>query len=87
MQTADMPNKGIAQNGPQRIPADASLQDIAYELEFIAAIRQGVAESFREIIVRTYRIVYRVGHRNQLIEIIRFWHTRRTTPHLPETEV
>ena len=27
-----------------RIPADASRQDIAYELEFIAAIRQGVAE-------------------------------------------
>ena len=44
-------------------------------------------DSFRELIVRAYRIVYRVDHRNQLIEIIRFWHTRRTTPHLLDGDV
>ena len=39
-----MTNKQIVQDLLNRIPDDASLQDIAYELEFIAAIRQGVAE-------------------------------------------
>jgi plasmid stabilization system protein ParE len=31
-------------------------------------------ESIREIIVRAYRIVYRVDHHARLVEIIRFWH-------------
>ncbi len=39
-----MTNKEIVQDLLQRIPDDASLHDIARELEFIAAIRQGVAE-------------------------------------------
>lgn len=39
-----MTSKQIVPDLPQRIPEDASRQDIAYELEFIAAIRQGVAE-------------------------------------------
>jgi predicted transcriptional regulator len=55
-QTVNMTNKEIVQNLLQRMPDDASLHDIAYELEFIAAIQQGVAEldngqsvSFEEI--------------------------------------
>ena len=44
MQTARMTNKEIVQSVLQRIPDDTSLQDIARELEFIAAVRQGVAE-------------------------------------------
>ena len=44
MQTARMTNKEIVQSLLQRIPDDTSLQDIARELEFIAAVRQGVAE-------------------------------------------
>jgi len=39
-----MTNKEIVQDLLRRIPDDASLQDIARELEFIAAIRQGLAE-------------------------------------------
>ena len=39
-----MANKELVQQLPHRIADDATLQDIAYELEFIAAIRQGVAE-------------------------------------------
>ncbi len=39
-----MTNKEIVQDLLRRIPDDASLQDIARELEFIAAVRQGVAE-------------------------------------------
>lgn len=39
-------------------------------------------ESVREIVVRTYRIVYRVDHQTHSIEIIRFWHPARDTPEL-----
>lgn len=44
MQTSVMTNKEIVQDLLSRIPDDASLQDIARELEFIAAVRQGLAE-------------------------------------------
>jgi predicted transcriptional regulator len=44
MQTAVMTNKEIVQDLLRRIPDDASLQDIARELEFIAAVRQGLTE-------------------------------------------
>ncbi|HKG47799.1 MAG TPA: hypothetical protein VKB02_13775 [Pyrinomonadaceae bacterium] len=39
-----MTNKEIVQDLLQRIPVDTSLQDIARELEFIAAVRQGLSE-------------------------------------------
>ena len=43
-QTSTMTNKEIVQDLLRRMPDDASLQDIARELEFIAAVRQGLAE-------------------------------------------
>ena len=43
-QTSAMTNKEIVQDLLRRIPDDASLQDIARELEFIAAVRQGLSE-------------------------------------------
>jgi len=43
-QTAGMTNKEIVQDLLRRIPDDASLQDIARELEFIAAVREGLSE-------------------------------------------
>jgi len=39
-----MTNKQIVQDLLRRIPDDASLKDIARELEFIAAVRQGLSE-------------------------------------------
>jgi hypothetical protein len=42
--TSAMTNKEIVQDLLRRIPDDASLQDIAQELEFIAAVREGLAE-------------------------------------------
>jgi predicted transcriptional regulator len=39
-----MTNKEIVQDLLRRIPDDASLYDIAKELEFIAAVREGVEE-------------------------------------------
>ena len=44
MQTIAMTNKEIVQDLLRRIPDDTSLQDIARELEFIAAVRQGLTE-------------------------------------------
>jgi toxin ParE1/3/4 len=40
-------------------------------------------ESVREIIVRSYRIVYRLSHNDRSIEIIRFWHAGRGSPKIP----
>ena len=37
-------------------------------------------EALREIIVRNYRVVYRVDHDKLLIEVIRVWHARRGVP-------
>ena len=37
----------------------------------------------REIICRSYRIIYRLQHREQRIEIVRFWHGARGFPHIP----
>jgi predicted transcriptional regulator len=39
-----MSNKEIVEDLLQRIPESASLHDIAQEIEFIAAVRQGLAE-------------------------------------------
>ena len=39
-----MSDKQIVEDLLQRIPEDASLHDIAREIEFIAAVRQGLTE-------------------------------------------
>ena len=39
-----MTDKEIVQDLLRRVPDNASLQDIARELEFIAAVRQGLTE-------------------------------------------
>lgn len=39
-------------------------------------------ESIREIIVRAYRIIYRVTHQTRSIEVIRFWHAGRGMPEI-----
>ena len=36
----------------------------------------------REIIVRSYRVVYRVNHAERRIEVVRFWHAARGKPQL-----
>jgi len=41
-------------------------------------------ESIRELIARSYRIVYRLRDDKQLIEIVRFWHAGRGTPYIVE---
>jgi toxin ParE1/3/4 len=41
----------------------------------------------REIICRSYRIIYRLQHKDQKIEIVRFWHGARGFPHIPGKQV
>jgi len=40
------------------------------------------ADSIRELIVKSYRIVYRFDQQHRSIEIIRFWHAGRGSPFL-----
>lgn len=40
----------------------------------------------REIVVRSYRVIYRVNKNDTDIEIIRFWHGARGFPHIPVSE-
>ena len=37
----------------------------------------------REIIFRSYRIIYRVNQSDQSLEIVRFWHGARGFPQIP----
>ena len=37
----------------------------------------------REIVFRSYRIIYRVNKTDQSLEIVRFWHAARGFPHIP----
>ena len=39
-------------------------------------------EAIREIIVRAYRIIYRVNHEAGFIEVVRFWHAGRGRPEI-----
>ena len=41
--------------------------------------------NLREIICRSYRIIYRVQRDPERIEIVRFWHGARGFPHIPST--
>lgn len=34
----------------------------------------------REIIVRSYRVIYRIDHDHRCIDVVRFWHGARGTP-------
>jgi len=36
--------------------------------------------SIREIVVRSYRVIYRVSHAEQRVDVARFWHGARGIP-------
>ena len=38
--------------------------------------------TIREIIVRSYRVIYRVDHADCRIDIVRFWHSARGIPEI-----
>lgn len=37
----------------------------------------------REIILRSYRIIFRMNHADHSLEVVRFWHGARGFPHIP----
>ena len=39
--------------------------------------------NLREIVCRSYRIIYRTNAARQTLEIVRFWHGARGFPHIP----
>jgi toxin ParE1/3/4 len=39
--------------------------------------------NLREVICRSYRIIYRLRHDGERIDIVRFWHAARGFPHIP----
>ena len=40
-------------------------------------------QNLREIICRSYRIIYRLRPDEQQVQIVRFWHGARGFPHIP----
>jgi addiction module RelE/StbE family toxin len=38
--------------------------------------------TIREIVVRSYRVIYRVSHAEHRVDVIRFWHGARGTPEI-----
>jgi toxin ParE1/3/4 len=36
----------------------------------------------REIVVRSYRVIYRVDHPHRAVDVIRFWHGARGAPEI-----
>jgi plasmid stabilization system protein ParE len=41
--------------------------------------------NLREIVCRSYRIIYRLQADDQQIQIVRFWHGARGFPHIPSS--
>jgi toxin ParE1/3/4 len=42
------------------------------------------AEGLREIVVRSYRVIYRIHWENRRVEILRSWHAARGFPRLAQ---
>ena len=61
------------------IDASLSLGSLPERGRFVPEFADGIT---REIIYGSYRIVYRVQHEKQSIEVSRFWHGARGTPRI-----
>ena len=40
--------------------------------------------NLREVVCRSYRVIYRIRRDEQRIDIVRFWHAARGFPHIPK---
>jgi len=75
----------IARHNPEQamsfgfevISATDRLQDYPEEGRILPEYRRA---DLREIILRPYRVVYRINHGRKLCEIVRVWHSARGTP-------
>jgi len=78
----------IAPHNPhaaQRLGDD--LLDAAFSLSSLPGRGRMVPEfrrpELREVIVRSYRIIYRIQKDEECLEVVRFWHAARRFPHIP----
>ena len=77
----------ISRDNPQRAMSFGyNLISQTDKLETFPEIGRVVPEyrnrNIREIIIRPYRIVYRLNHERKLCEIVRIWHSARGRPEL-----
>jgi hypothetical protein len=87
-----MSTKEIVQDLLQKLPEDVSLHDVAQEIEFVAAVRQGLAEIDRgeripiEEIERELPswVIRYPSHLPLDVDVARFWHGARGTPKMDE---
>lgn len=45
-------------------------------------VREFNVPTIREIVVRSYRVIYRIDHERKKVAIARFWHSARREPRL-----
>ena len=69
-----------ARMGDQLLDAALSLGTFPERGRVVPEFRR---TELREIIFRSYRIIYQVNHNDQSLEIVRFWHGARGFPHIP----
>ena len=68
------------QLGNQLLDAALSLDTFPERGRMVPEYRQ---PGLREIIFRSYRIIYRMNSPDRSLEIVRFWHGARGFPHIP----
>ena len=68
------------QLGNQLLDVALSLHTFPERGRMVPEFRQ---PGVREIIFRSYRIIYRMNNTDQSLEIVRFWHGARGFPHIP----
>ena len=66
--------------GNQSLDAALSLASMPERGRVVPEFRK---TELREIIFRSYRIIYRMNGASRSLEIIRFWHAARGFPHIP----
>jgi toxin ParE1/3/4 len=76
------PHNAIAAErlGNQLLDAALSLRTFPERGRVVPEFRR---QELREIIFRSYRIIYRMNDTDQSLEIVRFWHGARGFPHIP----
>lgn len=66
--------------GNQLLDAAVSLRTLPERGRVVPEFRR---PELREIIFRSYRIIYRMNHADKSLEVVRFWHGARGFPHVP----
>jgi plasmid stabilization system protein ParE len=69
-----------ARLGFELITRTESLADFPEIGRMVPEFRQ---PNLREVVCRSYRVIYRLRHDRKQIQIVRFWHGARGFPHIP----